>query len=162
MPGYILFILMDFGIGALIPGIGRLGFQSPGLRLYLGIGLAPIAVFLLHRIAGISLYASVLILVAFAFIGLVLISRRLLRNRPPLADYSNPAILLPISVGAVAAIFGEINYLPYLGDEFSGWLNVAKQINALERYAPEAMKFLQADYTPGWPPLMSFPGLLSG
>ena len=162
MPGYLLYILLGFGLGALVPGPGRIGFSSPGLRLFLGIGLAPIAVFVLHKNMGLGLFHSVSVIFAAAAAGLALGVWRLARNRPSLEDTFNPAFVLPAVIGIVALNFGALDYVPYLGDEFSGWINIAKQINAVGGYAPEDMFGLQADYTPGWPLLMSFPALLLG
>ena len=155
-------MLLGFGLGAWVPGPGRIGFRSPGLRLFIGIGLAPIGAFLLPKIVGLPLFPSVLIIFILAAAGLAMTAWRLVRNHPPLWDALNPAILLPVVIGLIALNFGALNYVPYLGDEFSGWLNVAKQITAAGSYAPEEMFGLQADYTPGWPLLMSFPGILMG
>lgn len=162
MPGYLFYIFLGFGLGALVPGPGRVGFRSPGLRLFLGIGLAPIGVFVLHKNMGLGLLPAVSVIFVLAAAGLAMAAWRLVRNRPTLWDALNPAFVLPAVVGIVALNFGALNYVPYLGDEFSGWINVAKQINAVGGYAPDDMFGLQADYTPGWPLLMSFPAILLG
>jgi hypothetical protein len=162
MLSYLLQLALFGGLGALLPAPGPQPAQWWGTRLFGGIVLADVVLFVFGWLAGISLPIVGWIVAAAAAAGwvrVVLVARSNLDRRV----LGHPIVVLPLLLLAVLAIRGEaVTYIPFGWDEFSNWQRWTFEMVGRGLVWEPAMDLPITGYTPGLPLLMALPSLLLG
>lgn len=161
MVGYALYLLGAYGLGAYFPATRTDDPLSLGARVAFG-GMAFLIAFPAFHVAlGLHIRTAAWLVIAAAIFGLALMIARAVRTGDFAAIAFHPALVLPALVAGIAATEG-VGYIPYMSDDFSNWIGVAKQIVALGRFDPGAMQLSNSDHLPGWTLALALPGVVRG
>ena len=161
MLGIGFYSALALGLGLLVPLDKAHGSDSIGLRFTAGIACLILALYATIALLALPLRLSVLIIGAFAATGWIRAAAqsRMLDLREALA---HPAIVLPASAAIVAAAYGQIDYRPYLVDEFTNWIGVSRLIHWAGSYEAVRETIYLPGYTPGWRLLLLAPWQVTG
>ncbi len=152
---------LAFGLGLLVP-LGKAdGPNSIGLRFVAGIACLILALYATMVLLAVPLRHSMLLIGALAAAGWI---RAALQNR--ILDLSeaivHPALILPAFAAIVASVYGPIDYIPYLVDEFTNWIGVSRIIHWADSYEAVRKTIYLPGYTPGWRLLLLAPWQVTG
>ena len=156
MIGFSFLYLCVLGIGALFPISKHLGFPSSGLRVILGFLALPVLLYILHNIINLNLPLTCQIISIVAVLGLLKLIVKQRQERLSYIHWSHPIVLLPIATLLISQWNSGVSYIPYSGDEFSGWLTIRKQAFALGEFDRTQMRTAVTDYVPSWYLLILF------
>ena len=161
MPGIVFYGAMALGLGLLIPLGKAEGPHSIGLRFVAGAAFLLLGLYAAMVLLALPLRLSVLIIGALSAAGWV---RAFLGQTAIDAHEAvlHPALVLPVVAAVVASVYGRIDYIPYLVDEFTNWIGVSRVIHWAGSYEAVRETVYLPGYTPGWRLLLLAPWQVTG
>ena len=159
MLGILIYGGLAYGLGFLFPDrivAGPGGSASIGCRFVAGVAALLLSLYAVLVLLAVPLRLGVGIIAAAALIGWA--RGACTRPRPLATDVAlHPAVIFPLLGLAVVVVYGRIDYVPYLIDEFTNWIGVSRVIHWAGSYEAVRETLYLSGYMPGWRLLLLTP-----
>jgi hypothetical protein len=162
MSSMFLYIFLA-GIAVWVPGLNSIRGSWYGFRFCIAVFSVPVYLFFGNVLLGIPITFLAWTFAAVALAGFGFqIFKRTITLKNGWAVVLHPVFVFPLLALAVAIPLGDISYLPYPGDEVSGWLRLARQVFLADAYWSNKVVYHHGAYTNGWPLMIAFSNVFDG